>query len=188
MAEGRSASETDRAMLAALLASVARGDRQALERLYTCTSTKLFGVCLRILTDRAHAEEALQETYLTIWRRADAFDAARGTAMTWLLTLARNAAVDRRRQVSRVGDTGLPSPIDLLDPAPDPLAAAISAAERQRLRECLDLLEGMDRQFIAASFLEGSTYPELAERAAMPLPTVKSRIRRALLKLRGCMG
>lgn len=188
MVESRPASETDRAMLAALLAGIARGDRVALERLYSCTSAKLFGVALRILEDRAHAEEALQEAFLTIWRRASAFDPARGTAMTWLLTLARNAAVDRRRQLARVRETPLPPAIEILDPAPNPLAGALAADERRRLGECLDALEARDRQFIAASFLEGSSYPELAEREALPLPTVKSRIRRALLKLRGCMG
>jgi RNA polymerase sigma-70 factor (ECF subfamily) len=175
-------------MLAALLDGVARDDRGALERLYACTSAKLFGVCLRILDDSAHAEEALQETFLTVWRRADAFDPSRGTAMTWLMTLARNAAIDRRRKVGRMADAPLPAALEVRDPAPDPLAATLSDEERRRLAECLDTLEERDRQFIAASFLEGSSYPELATRAAMPLPTLKSRIRRALLKLRGCMA
>jgi RNA polymerase sigma-70 factor (ECF subfamily) len=188
MAEGRPTSESDRAILAAALARVAEGDRRALEKLYGRTSAKLFGVCLRILDDRQHAEEALQETFVIVWRRADAFDPARGTAMTWLMTLARNAAIDRRRALARSADTPLPHAVDVPDPADDPLASAVAADERQRLRDCLDELEQMDRQFIAASFLEGSSYPELAGRVGMPLPTVKSRIRRALLKLRGCMA
>ena len=175
-------------MLAALLAGVARAERSALETLYTLTSAKLFGVCLRILADRAHAEEALQDVYLTVWRRAEAFDPARGTAMTWLMTLARNAAVDRRRQLSRVVDLPLPTAWEVRDPAPDPLAATLSEEERRRLHECLGTLEERDRGFISASFLEGSSYPELAIFTAVPLPTLKSRIRRALLKLRGCMG
>ena len=175
-------------MLSAALGGVARGDRRALERVYGSTSTKLFGICLRILGDRQHAEEALQETYVIVWRRADAFNPDRGTAMTWLMTLARNAAIDRRRALARTADTPLPRAVDVPDPADDPLEAALAADERQRLRDCLNDLEQIDRQFIAASFLEGSSYPELAGRAGMPLPTVKSRIRRALLKLRGCMG
>jgi RNA polymerase sigma-70 factor (ECF subfamily) len=175
-------------MLAALLAGVARGDRGALERLYSCTSAKLFGVALRILNDRAHAEEAMQDLYLTIWRRASAYDQARGTAMTWLMTLARNAAVDRRRQLGRLAETPLPPAIELQDPAANPLAAVLAVDERRRLGECLDALELRDRQFIAASFLQGSSYPELALREGLPLPTVKSRIRRALIRLRGCMG
>lgn len=185
---GRSTSDADRALLAALLARVARGDRAALERLYACTSAKLFGVCLRILDDRGHAEEALQETYLTIWRRADAFDPARGGAITWLVTLARNAAVDRRRKVVRGGESPLPPGLDLLDPAPGPLASLLDADERRRLRECLDTLEQRDRGYLAASFFEGASYPEIASRVGAPLPTIKSRIRRALLKLKGCMG
>lgn len=174
-------------MLVTLLAGVARGDRRALDRLYSCTSAKLFGVALRILDDRVHAEEAVQDLYLTIWRRASAYDPARGTAMTWLMTLARNAAVDRRRQVTRVAEMPLPPAIELRDPAPDPLDAVLAANERRRLSECLDALETRDRQFIAASFLQGSSYPELALREGLPLPTVKSRIRRALIRLRGCM-
>lgn len=188
MRTGPSASDVDRAMLATLLAGIAYGERIALERLYACTSAKLFGVALRILDDRAHAEEALQETFLTIWRRASTFDPARGSAVTWLITLARNTAIDRRRQLVRARGAPLPPPTDLRDPGPDPLTVVLADEERRRLGDCMAALEERDRQFIAASFLEGSSYPELADRAGLPLPTVKSRIRRALLKLRGCMA
>ena len=156
--------------------------------MYQRTSAKLFGVCLRILPDRHHAEEALQETYLSIWRRADAFDPARGAAMTWLITLARNAAIDRLRTLSRNPQLPMPDMLDVPDPAADPFEAAMTEDDRRRLHACLGQLEDLDRRFIAASFFEGSSYPELATRVAMPLPTVKSRIRRALLKLRGCLS
>lgn len=156
--------------------------------MYQRTSAKLFGICLRILPDRHHAEEALQETYLSIWRRADAFDPARGSAMTWLITLARNCAIDRLRTLSRNPQLPMPAMLDVADPAADPLETALTEDDRRRLHACLDELEGLDRSFIAASFFEGSSYPELATRVAMPLPTVKSRIRRALLKLRGCLS
>ena len=177
----------DRAVLVALLADVAARNPRALDRLYRLTSAKLFGVCLRILPDRHHAEEALQETYLSIWRRAEAFEPARGTAMTWLITLARNCAIDRLRTLSRNPQQPMPAGFDMIDPDVDPLGDALAGDERRRLHACLGELEPADRGFIAAAFFEGSSYPELAERVAMPLPTVKSRIRRALIKLRGCL-
>ncbi|NVN32314.1 sigma-70 family RNA polymerase sigma factor, partial [Endobacter medicaginis] len=79
------------------LRAVARGDRAAFEELYRLTSAQLFGVCLRILPARAEAEDVLQDAYLSIWRRAASFDAARGSAMAWLITLTRNRAIDRLR-------------------------------------------------------------------------------------------
>lgn len=182
------ASEHDRAVLADALAQIGRGDSRALERVYRLTSAKLFGVCLRILPDRQHAEEALQETYISIWRRADAFDPARGTAMTWLMTIARNCAIDRHRVLARSPQLPSAMRLDVADPDADLFAATLAEDERRQLRACLDQLDEIDRRFIAASFFEGSTYSEVAGRAAMPLPTVKSRIRRALLKLRGCLS
>jgi RNA polymerase sigma-70 factor (ECF subfamily) len=152
------------------------------------TSAKLFGVCLRILPDRNHAEEALQETYLSIWRRAGTFDSARGTAMTWLMTLARNCAVDRHRVLARSPQLPMPETFEIADPDADLFAATLAEDERRQLHACLGQLEEMDRSFLVAAFFEGSSYPELAGRVAMPLPTVKSRIRRALLKLRGCLS
>lgn len=130
----------------------------------------------------------MQETFITIWRRAGTYDPARGTAMTWLMTLARNCAIDRLRSLDRNPQAQLPPGFDLVDPQSDLLAATLADDERRRLRSCLDELGEMDRGFIAAAFYEGSTYPELATRAAMPLPTVKSRIRRALLRLRECLS
>ena len=166
---------------------MARGDRAALEGVYRRTSAKLFGICLRILPDRHHAEEALQETYLAIWRRADAFDVSRGTAMTWLMTLARNCAIDRLRTLARSPQLPVPATVDVADPDTDVFADAVERDERQRLHACLAQLEELDRRFLTAAFFEGSSYPELSERVSMPLPTVKSRVRRALLKLRGCL-
>jgi RNA polymerase sigma factor (sigma-70 family) len=185
---GSTGSDSDAASLATTLRRVADGDRVAFEDVYRRTSVKLFGVCLRILPVRQEAEEALQEAYLSVWRRAATFDASKGSAMTWLITLTRNRAVDRLRSGGKVAT----APIELADQVPDPAPAASTLLEigedQQRLAHCLGTLDGGDAGLIRTAFFEGSTYAELASRAATPLGTIKSRIRRALLKLKDCLS
>lgn len=181
-------SESDAASLATLLRRVGEGDRIAFEEVYRRTSAKLFGVCLRILPVRQEAEEALQEAYISVWRRAGRFDESKGSAMTWLITLTRNRAVDRLR--SGRGDAH--APIELAEAVVDPAPAASTLMEaseqEQRLAYCLGLLHDGDARLIRTAFFQGATYVELASRAAAPLGTIKSRIRRALLKLRECLA
>lgn len=177
-----------RERLAAALHQVASGDRAALAEVYAATSAKLFGVCLRILPDRGEAEEALQEAYLTVWRNAGRFDAARASPITWLVALTRNRAIDqlRSRRPFRL------EPLELGNEVRDPADGADLLIERgqegAQLGVCLAELEGPDAVLIRSAFFEGSNYPELAARASLPLGTVKSRIRRALLKLRECLS
>ena len=175
--------------LAAHLAAVAGGDRAAFEQLYRATSSKLFGVCLRVLPDRDEAEDVLQEVYATVWRKAGQFDVARASAITWLAMIARNRAIDRLR-------TGpAPSrqtPIEvaeetLLDPSASPLNEAEAANDRARLDACMDQLDRRRRSLIRIAFFEGATYEELATRIGSPLGSVKSWIRRGLLQLRACL-
>ncbi|MDH7639348.1 sigma-70 family RNA polymerase sigma factor [Sphingomonas oryzagri] len=184
---GSTNSDMAAASLAATLQRVGAGDRAAFEEVYRRTSVKLFGVCLRILPVRQEAEEALQEAYLSVWRRAGSFDGTKGSAMTWLITLTRNRAVDRLRGSGKFAA----GPIELADEVPDPAPAASTMLEtgedERRLAYCLDTLGGGDAQLIRTAFFEGSTYAELADRASTPLGTIKSRIRRALLKLRDCL-
>jgi RNA polymerase sigma factor (sigma-70 family) len=181
-------SNNDAAGLAAALSRAGQGDRIAFEEVYRRTSAKLFGVCLRILSVRHEAEEALQEVYISVWQRAGAFDPARGSAMTWLITLARNRAVDRLRSGARVPT----APIALADEVPDPTPSALMAIEssddERRLAGCFDTLDERDARLVRTAFLEGSTYAELADRTSVPLGTIKSRIRRALIKLRDCLA
>ncbi|WP_353227502.1 sigma-70 family RNA polymerase sigma factor [Novosphingobium sp.] len=170
------------------LMRVADGDRAAFDALYHRTSAKLFGVTLRILPLRHEAEEVLQDIYLSVWRRAATFDPARGSAMTWLITLARNRAVDRLRGTGR----RLTDPIELADavadPAPDAETLAIAGDDAGRLGQCLDRLDAGDARLIRTAFFDGASYAELAERTARPLGTIKSRIRRALIGLRECLA
>ena len=166
---------------------IAAGDRGALQELYEASSAKLFGVCLRILSDREESEDVLQEVYLTIWRRADRFDPARASVMTWLSTIARNRAIDRLRTR---GPLSLADPIEDLeipDASEGAEALAMAADDRRRLLGCLDQLDERTRQAIRTAFFEGLTYEALARRMDTPLGTVKSWIRRGLARLKGCL-
>ena len=174
-------------LLARLVVRVAEGARVAFHQLYVRVGPKLYGICLRILGDAAVAEEALQETFWAIWRRAATFDAERGRATTWLSLLARSRSIDRFRATHRM-DT---LPIEAAGEVADPQAGADQQLDDQgeaaRLHACLAMLDPGDAHIIRTAFFHGSTYSEIATRAAQPLGTVKSRIRRALLKLRVCL-
>ena len=171
------------------IAGVARGDPEALRALYRSTSAKLFGVCLRILGDRGEAEDVLQEVYVTVWRKAHLFQPERGLSpMTWLAALARNKAIDRLRSRGRLRRT---DPLDTASEVSDPAASALDGleldGERRRLERCLAELDDRQSLAIRTAFFEGASYPELADRLGTPLGTLKSWIRRGLLKLRTCL-
>jgi RNA polymerase sigma factor (sigma-70 family) len=178
---------TDTAELTYMLKRAGKGDRAAFEDVYRRTSVKLFGVCLRILPIRQEAEEALQEAYLSVWKRASAFDANRGSAMTFLITLARNSAVDRLRHDGKLAALRGNFAGEVADPAPSAVKMIETSEDEHQLAWCLETLDTGDGQLIRTAFFEGSTYAELADRAATPLGTIKSRIRRALIKLRECL-
>ena len=169
-----------------LLARIAAGDRASLKALYECTSAKLYGICLRLLGDEAEAQDALQEVYLSIWRKAASFDSARASAITWMATIARNRSIDRLR-ARRLPVEGLESATDVRDEGPSSFDVLETAEDASRLRECLEQLEARARTMIRAAFFDGASYPQLAEREGVPLPTMKSLIRRGLLSLRGCL-
>ena len=162
------------------------GDRDALSRLYDATAAKLFGVCVRILGDRGAAEDALQETYITVWTKADQFDARRGSAITWLATIARNKALDRLRSRPRAA-VPLEDAADEPDAGPLPSDAAEATDAYRRLALCLETLEPRHARAVRTAFYSGVTYEVLAGREAVPVGTMKSWIRRSLLSLRRCL-
>jgi len=172
--------------LAPLLQRIGQGDRAALSSLYERTSAKLFGICVRLLGSGEDAEDVLQDVYLTVWRRADRFDAGRASPITWLAVIARNRAIDRLRQ-RRSTTADLREALDIPDDAPTASDIAEQGDERQRLLTCLQELDERQRSMIRAAFLDGASYPELAGREAVPLSTVKSWVRRGLQRLRGCL-
>lgn len=180
--------EVRRAALAAAIGRVAAGDQAALREVYDLTSTKLFGICVRILADRQEAEDALQDVYVSVWRRAGSFDPVRASPITWLAALARNRAIDRLRSSRRSrGTEPVAAALDIADPAPGALAGLEAGEDRARLLGCIGELEDRTAQAIRAAFFAGLTYAELAERMAVPLGTMKSWIRRGLLKLKDCL-
>src|SRR5438093_1744304 len=170
-----------------LLARVAKGDQEAFERLYEQTSSLLYTLVLRIVGKPADAADLLQEVYLEAWRKASNYDTARGAPMAWLVTLARSRAIDwvralaSRSKTASLDDT---PPTQLV--AQDPNALDIRAAnERQTLvRASLESLPPVQRQVIELAFYEGLTHTEISERLNVPLGTIKTRIRLAMVKLR----
>lgn len=180
-------SPAERDELNQLLQQTGRNDQKAFAELYRRTSSKLFGVCLRMLRDHGEAEEVLQETYTTVWRRAGSFDASRASAITWLVTLSRNKAIDRLRQ-HREALLDDPSKLDeTVDEQPTPAADAETSQQYQRLQHCLDELEPQQQSSVREAFFTGATYNELATRCKVPLGTMKSWIRRSLMQLRTCL-
>ncbi len=178
----------DRRRLVSALAEVADGSEAALADVYARTSAKLYGICLRILTDRQEAEDALQDIYVTIWQRAGAFDETRASPVTWLATIARNRAIDRLRARGNRRFTGLDEAEQVRDPGPGPYASLEIREAHDRLAACVDTLEERHAGAIRQAFFEGVTYAELATKDGVPLGTMKSWVRRALLKLRACLG
>jgi RNA polymerase sigma-70 factor (ECF subfamily) len=180
--------DANRALVAAALARIPGGDRAALQTVYRLTSAKLFGVILRILGERSAAEDVLQEVYVTVWRKAADFDAGRASPLTWLIAIARNRAIDRlraQRQTSRMEP--IEAAGEIADDAPGAASALEAAQEHARLHRCLGGLAAHERAALRGAFFDGNTYEELAERMKVPLGTMKSWIRRAMIKLKACL-
>ncbi|UOR09739.1 sigma-70 family RNA polymerase sigma factor [Qipengyuania flava] len=184
----RAASAEARERLKAAMLRLAAGERAALEDVYRATSAKLFGICYRILGDEKEAEDALQDVYLTLWRRADRFDPARASPISWLATFARNRAIDRLRS-GKARRSAVPESetAPIADASPLAEAMLIDAEREARIHGCLDTLDETPRDAIRTAFFEGRTYAELAESMGVPLGTMKSWIRRGLTRLKACM-
>jgi RNA polymerase sigma-70 factor, ECF subfamily len=180
--------DANRSLIAAALARIPGGDRVALQTVYRLTSAKLFGVCLRILSERSEAEDVLQEVFVTVWRKAADFDPNRASPMTWLIAIARNRAIDRLRATRQ---SRRMEPIDTAAEVADSAAGADSALEsaqdHARLHGCLDSLAAHERSALRGAFFDGNTYEDLAARMSVPLGTMKSWIRRAMIKLKTCL-
>jgi len=170
-----------------LIARIALKDRDAFRALFSATSAKLFGVCLRVLTDRAEAEDALQEIYVKVWHRADRYSVTGHSPMTWLITVARNHAIDRLR-ARKAGTEPLEPDMPLADPAPGPETRAIAASEASRIGACLDELDARRAEAVRRAYLDGETYADLAARFAVPLNTMRTWLRRSLMKLKDCLS
>ncbi len=169
-----------------MIVRTAMKDRAAFDALYRNTSAKLFGVCLRVLGDRNEAEEALQEVFVKIWTKADRFAVSELSPISWLVAVARNHSIDRLR--SRKAPTAdLDAAVDVADDRPDPEALAVSGGENDRIYQCLDELDKDRAAAVRGAYLQGESYVELAKRHNVPLNTMRTWLRRSLLKLRECL-
>jgi RNA polymerase sigma-70 factor (ECF subfamily) len=170
-----------------LLERIAGGETTALEEFYDRYGGLVYAVCLRILRDGGDAEEVLQEVFFEVWRRGDRYDPSRGNPRVYLVHLARSRALDRLRRSRRreeLGRRGLavPEPDDL--PAEPALDAAIASEERRRMRLALRGLPESQRKAVMLAFFDGLSHSEIARELDTPLGTVKTRIRKGLLRLR----
>jgi len=178
---------SDTAEIATLISRCALRDRQAFRDLYSRTSSKLYGVTLRILKDRSEAEEALQEVYVKIWQRADRYVPGGYSPISWLVAVARNHSLDVLRARKPQGED-IDLALDVADAGPDPEQAAVDRGERARIDRCLDQLDADKADAVRGAYLDGYSYEELSARHAVPLNTMRTWLRRSLLKLRECLS
>jgi len=172
--------------IAQLLISCASGDAAAFRRLYELQSAPLYGVALRITRQPALAADAVHDALLQVWRNAERFDPARGSARAWLATLVRYRAMDAARKTRR--EVSSPEQDERADTDPDPLDRLLSTRDGQALHRCLQDVAPERRTLVVMAFVDGLTHAEIATRLRQPMGTVKSTIRRALLTLRTCLG
>ncbi|WP_374238003.1 ECF RNA polymerase sigma factor SigK [Gordonia sp. 'Campus'] len=176
-------------LLRDLLGSASLGDRAAFTHLYDLTSSRIYGLAFRVVRDRQYAEEIVQEAYLQYWQKASEYHPSRGSVITWMMTIAHRRAVDRVRteqlQQNRMSDYGART---VETPRNIPLEVVVHADEARTLRTCLGALTDLQRSCIEMSYFGGLTYPEVARKTDTPLPTIKSRIRDGLRRLKTCLG
>ena len=175
--------------LVRLMDRVAAGDRAAFAELYRRTSAKLYGVILRLSRRRDLADELLQEVYIRIWERAADYDPARASAITWMVTIARNRALDEIRRKPIV-ETGVA--IEEAGDPPDPSRPASETVELAddwaRLADCLAALDADRAQIIRLAYLDGWSREELSRRFGAPVATIKTWLHRSLKQLKDCLS
>ena len=177
------------AHLAELLRRAARGDESAFAEWYDATSARAFGLAVRVLRDRAQAEEVTQESYLDCWRHATRFDARRGSAIAWLLTIVHRKAVDRVRSAEAATRRDTAYGQREQDVPHDVTAEAATASiEARRVRAALGDLTTKQREAVELAFLGGYTHTEVATMLDLPIGTAKTRIRDGLIRLRDALG
>ena len=184
---------TDRADLENMLARTGLGDRDAFEAFYQATSAKLFGVCLRVLKNETEAEDTLQEVYLRIWNAAVRFRPGAVSPMSWMIAIARNRAIDKlraRKPASEAStrDDGTDLLAELPDDAPGPEAVAMAGDLRAQVLRCFEELPDDRAQAVRRAYLDGDSYADLARHFGVPLNTMRTWLRRSLLKLRDCLS
>jgi RNA polymerase sigma-70 factor (ECF subfamily) len=167
--------------------AIADGDPQALQALYDRHGALVFTVALRIVRDRSEAEDLLTEIFFELWEKRDRYNAMRGSPTSYLLTLARSRAIDRKRR-KRLTFDGTLDTVRAASEQPSPADASESNERGQLLARCFDRLDVSQRQAIECAFYDGLSHSEVATKLARPLGTIKTQIRQGLLRLRECLG
>ena len=186
---GVAPSQPERSVIDDLLRSVGRGDDTAFARLYDLVAPRVFGLARRVLRDPAQAEEMAQEVLVEVWRTAARFDPQRGSGLSWVLTIAHRRSVDRVRseqasadRLQRVAAASAQIPYD------EVADQVSSRLERQQVRRCIDGLTALQREAIMLAYYGGHTYREVSTLLDIGLPTVKTRMRDGLIRLRDCLA
>ena len=180
--------------LQSLLAYTALADRDAFSQLYAATRSRAWAICLRLLRDTAAAEEAMQDAYVKIWSQAASYRPHLGSPEAWLSALVRNTCLDRLRAGKREAQYLVPMQTDADDDPPEiadhrtPEALLEAGLQGRQMEDCLGQLQPRQRDLLAATYVLGQSHAEVARERTLPLGTVKTLIRRAVLALRDCLG
>ena len=171
---------------ASLIKRVADGDQSALTLLYDSTSRLVFGLVLRVVTDRATAEEVLLDVYTQVWRQASSYDSKRGAPLAWMMTIARTRGIDRLRSGKHEHQykESLDAIGEVTATTASPEADTVSSERRQLVRTALDSLSVEQREVIELAYYSGLSHSEIALQLGQPLGTVKTRTRLGMMKLR----
>jgi RNA polymerase sigma-70 factor (ECF subfamily) len=170
-----------------LLERVARGDLGAFDAFYGQLSAAVYGVASRVVRDPARAEEVTQEVFLEVWRLATRFDRARGRARTWVLTMAHRRAVDavRSSEAGRAREQRVSATVPEVVEGPE--EEVVSAVEHELVHRCLESLTPLQLESVQLAYFQGYTYAQVASLLDRPLPTIKTRMRDGLIRLRDCL-
>ena len=168
--------------------AIAKGDEAAFERLYAATRAKLYGVVLRILRRQDLADEVIQECYVKIWSSAGRFNPALASPITWMVSIARNRAIDLVRKRGEASLEDEPQALEIAADTPDPLARREMNEELKRLLGCVGKLEPERQRLVLLAYYNGWSREQLAAKFDTPVNTVKTWLRRSMLEIRECLG
>jgi len=172
-----------------LLRDVAAGDRTAFAEMYDRISSRVMGLVTRLLRDRAQSEEVTQEVFLEIWQQASKFDAARGSGMAWVLTMAHRRAIDRIRASQKSHERDLKIGIRDMERDFDNVSEAVEIrVENERVKRAMSRLTPLQREAVILAYYGGYSHSEMADILGIPLGTVKTRLRDGMIRLRDELG
>lgn len=175
--------------LAGLLARIAGGDQSAFAEFYQLTSRRVFGMARRVLIDPELSEDTTQEVFLQVWQNAGKFNPEAGSPLSWLMTISHRRAVDKVRSAQSATDREAKYGASSQDVAHDSVSAEVdSKLEAEAVVRCLETLTDTQQESVRLAYYGGLTYREVAEKLNAAIPTIKSRIRDGLIRLKTCLG